>query len=325
MLNQTYYENPLWCRFFSKLNSSAVTTGTFDGVHLGHKKILQKLCSISTKNGLESVLLTFAPHPRLYLFPDNNLKLINSREENLSLFEDYGLNHVVFLTFDKSLSRLTYLDYVRDILIKKIGMKHMVVGYDHQFGRNREGSIESLNEISEIYSFETYEVNPVFINNHAISSTKIRNYIEDGELEKANKYLGHNFTLFGSVINGNGKGKELGFPTANVKILDKNKIIPRDGVYAVYIHYNGNLYEGMMNIGPKPTFDLNDKSIEVNIFDFSQDIYNKNISVEVIKRLRSVKKFKSINDLKLQIEQDKILSLNVLNIHKKHNNFSENI
>ena len=308
---------------FQKLNSSVVTTGTFDGVHLGHKKILQKLCSISTKNSLESVLLTFTPHPRIYLFPNNNLKLINSREENLSLFEDYGINHVVFLKFDNSLSRLTYLDYVRDILIKKIGMKHMVVGYDHQFGRNREGSIESLNEISEIYGFETYEVNPVFVNNNAISSTKIRNYIEDGELEKANKFLGHNFTLFGTVVGGQGKGKELGFPTANVKIFDKNKIIPRDGVYAVYIHYNNNFYEGMMNIGPKPTFDLNDKSIEVNIFNFSQNIYNKKISVEVIKRLRSVKKFKSVNDLKLQIEQDKILSLNVLNSKKKHNNFSE--
>ena len=302
---------------FQKLNSSVVTTGTFDGVHLGHKKILQKLCSISTKNSLQSVLLTFMPHPRMFLFPNNNLKLINSHEENLSLFEDFGINHVVFLKFDNSFSRLTYLDYVREILIKKIGMKHMVVGYDHQFGRNREGSIQSLNEISEIYNFKTYEVDPVFINKKTISSTKIRNCIEEGEIYKANKYLGHNFTLSGSVIKGQRRGKELGFPTANVKINDKKKIIPLDGVYAVYVHLNSNCYEGMMNVGPKPTFGLNDKSIEVNIFNFSQEIYSKSISVEVIKRLRSVRKFKSINDLKLQIEQDKILSLNVLNNHKK--------
>lgn len=303
---------------FQKLTKPVVTTGTFDGVHLGHKKILKKLCSIATKNSLESVLLTFTPHPRVHLFPDNNLKLINTREENLSLFEYYGINHVVILKFDNSLSRLTYLDYVREILIKKIGMKHMVVGYDHQFGRNREGSIKSLNEISEIYSFKTYEVDPVFINKKTISSTKIRNCIEDGELDKANKFLGHNFTLFGSVIKGQGKGKELGFPTANIKILDKNKIIPRDGVYAVYVHLNNNFYEGMMNVGPKPTFGFNDKSIEVNIFNFNQNIYSKKITVEVIKRLRSVRKFKSINDLKLQIEQDKILSLNVLSNHKKN-------
>ena len=208
---------------FQKLNSSVVTTGTFDGVHLGHKKILQKLCSISTKNSLQSVLLTFMPHPRMFLFPNNNLKLINSHEENLSLFEDFGINHVVFLKFDNSFSRLTYLDYVRDILIKKIGMKHMVVGYDHQFGRNREGSIQSLNEISEIYNFKTYEVDPVFINKKTISSTKIRNCIEEGEIYKANKYLGHNFTLSVVLLKVSAEVKNWVFQQQMLKLMIKTR------------------------------------------------------------------------------------------------------
>ena len=297
---------------FSKLSNAVITTGTFDGVHLGHKKILNQLINLGQKNQTETVVLTFSPHPRIFLFPENELKLINTADENLKLFEAYGVDHVIFQNFNKSFSRISSLEYIRDILLKKIGLKDMVIGYNHHFGRNREGSVDNLHELAELYGFNIYSVEPCLFNNHSISSTKIRNSITKGNMLLANSYLGYNFTLTGIVVKGKGIGRGIGFPTANISVQNKNKIIPCDGVYAVHIIYDKKQLKGMLNIGKNPTFSNGTLSIEVHIFDFNKDIYNQSISLEIVNRIRNEIKFASVEDLKKQLQIDKIKALNIL-------------
>ena len=298
---------------FDKLTSAVVTTGTFDGVHLGHKKILKKLISIGKKTSSETVLVTFFPHPRIVLFPDHELKLINTIEENIELFKQYGIGHLIFQTFTKDFSRITALEYIRDILCQKIGLKELVIGYDHHFGRNREGGRDKLNEYAELYEFNIHEVQAHQFNDNAVSSTKIRTAINEGNLELTNDYLGYKFEISGRVIKGNGRGAILGFPTANVDVENKNKILPADGVYAVKVIYNEKTFNGMLNIGNVPTFNQGQKSIEVHIFDFNQLIYNNFIKIRFIKRIRNERKFSGVDDLKKQLSMDKITTLNIMN------------
>jgi len=297
---------------FKKLEKAVVTTGTFDGVHLGHGKILNTLIEVGETASAETVIITFFPHPRLVLFPDHKLKLINTIDENIELFKTYGVDHLIFQKFDKDFSRITSLEYIRDILCKKIGLKELVIGYNHHFGRNREGSINNLHEYTEIYGFNIHEVSPFDLNGYSVSSTKIRNAINDGEVELANNYLGYNFKLFGEVIKGRGVGASIGFPTANIKLPNKNKIVPLQGVYAVNVYYNNNKFGGMLNIGTNPTFNGTELSIEVHIFNFNQDIYNQTLQIEFCKRIRNEKKFNTVDELKQQLSMDKIAALNNL-------------
>tara|TARA_B100000902_G_C27306561_1_gene915850 strand:- start:305 stop:1225 length:921 start_codon:yes stop_codon:yes gene_type:complete len=297
---------------FKKTSKAVVTTGTFDGIHLGHKKILDTFIKIGRDTNSETVIITFEPHPRIALFPDHELKLINTKLENIELFKRYNIDHIIFQKFDKNFSRITSLEYIRDILYKKIGLGELVIGYNHHFGRNREGSITNLEEYADLYGFNVHMVQPYRLNEVEISSTKIRNAIQTGELELANNYLGYNFKLSGLVIKGEGRGASLGFPTANIVINNVNKIIPRDGVYAVYVYYEKDKFKGMLNIGYSPTFNQNKKSIEVHIFDFHKIIYDKSITIEFVKRIRREKKFDKIENLKQQLSSDKITSLNNL-------------
>ena len=297
---------------FQRLSKAVVTTGTFDGVHLGHAKMLNKLVEIGQENQSESVLMTFFPHPRIVLFPDHDLKLINDIDENIELFKKYSIDHLIIQNFDKEFSRITSLDYIRDILIKKIGLKNLVIGFNHHFGRNREGSLENLSEYADIYDFDIHQVDSYSIDKKSISSTKIRNAINLGDVQLANNYLGYSFTFSGIVSKGKGRGKAMGFPTANIILENKNKIIPKFGVYAVNILYNKIRYKGMLNIGMNPTFNNQEPSIEVHIFDFNKEIYGSKLSIELIDRIRNEKKFNNPDELKNQLAIDRIASLNIL-------------
>ena len=289
-----------------------VTTGTFDGVHFGHQKIIDRLKSVATKIGGESVLLTFHPHPRMVLFPDDeDLKLLSTREEKIKRLESAGLDHLIIYPFSRKFSRRTATEYVRDLLVNEIGVKTLVIGYDHQFGRNREGSFEQLIELAGIYDFKLEEIPAQELDDVKVSSTKIRNALLKGDVKTASKYLSHDYKVSGIVVKGRQLGRKLGFPTANISVLDRYKLIPGDGVYAVNVKVNKGNFKGMLNIGYRPTVGgLYKATMEVNIFEFNENIYGHFIGVEFVKRLRDEIKFDSVEELKIQLELDKIQALN---------------
>ncbi len=291
-----------------------ITTGTFDGVHLGHQKILDRLNSIARKNQGESVLFTFYPHPRMVLFPsDHGLKLLNTLEEKKVLLEKAGLDHLVIQPFSKEFSRLSALQYVRDIMVNKLNVHTMVVGYDHHFGRNREGNLALLREFSTTYDFGVQEISALDIEEISVSSTKIRKAISIGEIHLANEYLGYRYKFSGSVIKGAQRGRQLGFKTANLKINDDLKIIPSNGVYACFAWHNGKKHQGMLNIGHNPTFNTNtDTHIEVHLLNFDQDIYGEELEIELEKKLRDEQKFNSLEDLVQQLNIDKSHTIEIL-------------
>ena len=299
-------------REFNQLSNAVVTTGTFDGLHLGHKEILNKLIEVGRNKSFPTVILTFSPHPRQVLFPSGELKLINTMEENIMLFKKYNVDHLIFQTFDFEFSRTTSLEYIRDILVQKIGLKELIVGHNHHFGRNREGAADNLQEYADLFDFNVHPVLPFKLNNVEVSSTKIRTAILNGQIDVSNSYLGYNFKLTGRVVRGNGLGRQIGFPTANIEINDQNKIIPQNGVYSVFIHYSNKKFQGMLNIGYKPTVPNSLLSIEVNIFEFNQKIYNEHVVIEFVKKIRDERKFKNLQELKTQLSKDKITSLNTL-------------
>lgn len=293
---------------FDPIKKAFVTTGTFDGVHLGHRVILKKIIDQAKKEGGESVLLTFYPHPRMVLFPDDtNLRLLTTQPEKIKLLEDIGLDHLIIQKFTPRFSRIKAYDYVRDILVNKIGVYKLIIGYDHQFGRNREGSIEQLNELTPLFNFKIQEIPAQDIDTVKISSTKIRKALFEGNIQKADKYLGYPYSISGEVVLGNQLGRKIGFKTANILVSDKHKLIPGDGVYAVKICIDRVFYHGMMNIGRRPTLKNPDEgiTIEVHIFDFDEDIYNKVITIRFLKRIRDEKKFDSMDALKEQLIIDK--------------------
>ena len=298
---------------FNCKKSTIITIGTFDGVHLGHQKILKKLNVEADNNGLESSVLTFFPHPRTVLNPDSSLKLINTIEERISLFKKSKIDNLIVHPFTKEFSELDSEDYVKNILVDQLKAKIVLIGYDHKFGKNRTADINNLKEYGIKYNFEVIEIKAEEINDIAISSTKIRNSIEEGDIQLTNSYLGYEFSFFGKVVRGNSIGKTLGFPTANIKIGTDLKLIPKNGVYLISTIINQKIIFGMMNIGIKPTTNENTKSIEVNLFDFNQDLYDTSITIYIKQFLREEIKFDSLNELKLQIEKDKITCNSIIN------------
>ena len=298
---------------FNCKKSTIITIGTFDGVHLGHQKILKKLNIEAENNGLESSVLTFFPHPRTVLNPNSSLKLINTIEERVSLFKKSKIDNLIVHPFTKEFSELDSEDYVKNILVDQLKAKIVLIGYDHKFGKNRTADINNLKEYGIKYNFEVIEIKAEEINDIAISSTKIRNSIKEGDIQLTNSYLGYEFSFFGKVVKGNSIGKTLGFPTANIKIGTDLKLIPKNGVYLISTIMNQKIIFGMMNIGIKPTTNENTKSIEVNLFDFNQDLYDTNITIYIKQFLREEIKFDSLNELKLQIEKDKITCNSIIN------------
>ena len=292
---------------FSRLDNAIVTTGTFAGVHYGHQKIISRLEELAKQHNGESVIITFFPHPRLVLFPeDNDLKLINTLDEKIELLEKSGIDHLLIIPFTKEFSRLSSLEFIQQILVDKIGTKKLVIGYDHHFGKNREGSFEHLKHYSTEYGFEVEEIPEQDINDVAVSSTKIRNAILEGDVSVANKYLGYNFSLRGLVKKGDQIGRTLGFPTANISLAESYKIIPADGIYAVNVFIQDRKLQGMLYIGDRPTVQGKSKVIEVNIFDFSEDVYDQLIKVEFLQYIRGDKYFNSLEELKVALAKDEL-------------------
>lgn len=298
---------------FEKRDNAIVTTGTFDGVHIGHQKILERLIEVAKKNEGESVLLTFYPHPRMVLNPESELQLLNTIEEKTVLLEKVGIEHLIIHPFSKEFSRTTSLEFVRDILVNQIGTKKLVIGYDHHFGRNREGSFEHLKEFGPLYGFDVEEIPAQEISDVNVSSTKVRAALLEGDVVTANKYLGNKFLLTGTVVKGQQLGRELGFPTANIELNNRYKIIPANGVYAVKVNQYGVIYNGMMNIGTRPSIEGSDhRSIEVNLFNFSDDVYGQVLEVSLVMRIRDEKKFDSKELLIEEIKKDKVKAEKIL-------------
>jgi riboflavin kinase/FMN adenylyltransferase len=295
------------------LNSpSIITIGTFDGVHIGHKKIIDQLTSISSEQQLTSILLSFFPHPKMVLQNDSELKLINTITEKEELLNNLGLDYLVIKEFTKDFSRLSALEFVRDILVNKLNAKHIIIGYDHHFGRNRTANIEQLKEFGLLYDFKVTEILAQDINDISISSTKIRQALIKGEIQLANKFLGYDFFFNGNVVHGNSIGKTISFPTANIEVDEPYKLVPKNGVYIVKTIINKKLIFGMMNIGVNPTFDGTKQSIEIHFLNFNKNIYNKNLTIYMISRIRDEKKFNSVEDLKKQLELDKVSTLSYI-------------
>ena len=275
-----------------------VTIGTFDGVHIGHQYIINYLNKIAKREQGESVLLTFSPHPRFVINREHShLKLIDTLDEKKEKLEKLGLQNFVVQKFTKEFSRIKYVNFVRDVLVKKLNVDHLVIGYDHQFGRNREGSIKELQELSKLYNFKVEEIPPQKKEDVSISSTKIRNLVIEGDIETANKFLANNFVISGTVIDGDKIGRTINYPTANIS-FDKDKLIPKTGVYAVNINIFNKKFDGMLNIG------VGQKKIEVHVFDFSKNIYGLDIKIEFKKLIRENIKFENILQLKNQLIMD---------------------
>jgi len=285
-----------------------LTIGSFDGVHLGHLKIIDRLKEIAKQNKGESVIFTFYPHPRLVLFPEeHNLRLLTTLHEKIRLFEKAGIDHLIIYPFSKEFSQLSYADFVRRILVERLKIQTLVVGYDHKFGKNREGSFTMLKDLSEEIGFQLEKLDVLLVDDINISSTKIRDSLQTGNIRRANKYLGYPYTLHGSVVEGQQIGRKIQFPTANIEASDPNKLIPGHGVYAVFVNVEGKRYQGMLNIGTRPTVNRNadNRSIEVHILEFDGNLYGNEIELEFIEKIREEQKFESIDHLRAQLETDK--------------------
>lgn len=289
-----------------------VTIGTFDGVHIGHQKIIEQLVDEAKKHKKKSVLLTFFPHPRMVLQKEATIKLLNSIDERAALLEKTGLDYLIIHPFSKEFSRLKALDFVRDILVNQLDISKLIIGYDHHFGKNREGNIEQLTEYSYLYDFAVEEIPVQDIDEVAVSSTKIRRALANGELRTANKYLGYHFSLTGKVIKGKQLGSKIGFPTANIELAEAYKLIPKRGVYVVKSLINNTNYYGMMNIGNRPTVDGNYETIETYFFDFNAMIYDQIITIDLLYFIREEQKFDSVEALTTQLKKDEITSLDYI-------------
>lgn len=315
MVNKTQLKTHNSASHFSSTKRTVVTIGTFDGVHLGHRKILQKLNAIGKEKNLESALLTFFPHPRMVLQQNQDLKLINTIEERKELLAKTHIDHLIIEPFTVEFSRLTAEEYIKNYLVDYLNAKVIIVGYDHRFGRNRKANIENLKEFAREYDFEVVEISKQDIDDVAISSTKIRKAIEDGDIHLANLYLTSPFMLTGSIVKGKQIGKTIGYPTANLKVEEDYKIIPKNGVYVVKSAIEGKPFYGMMNIGHNPTISGNSdqKFIETFFFDFDGNLYGKHLKIEILKRIRDEKKFDGIDELVEAMKSDELYSRNYIN------------
>ncbi len=292
---------------FKDIVRAVVTIGTFDGIHIGHQKIIDTIKNVAKKNNSETVILTFSPHPRIVLQPDFDLKLIYTEKEKINILRELGIDNLIIQPFSKEISLLSTNEYIDKFIINIINPTAIVIGYDHHFGKNREGSILDLKEYATNYGFEIIEVSSQNINDVSVSSTKIRNAILEGDMKTTSLYLGRDFMITGKVVKGEKNGRKIGFPTANISVSDKNKLIPTNGVYAVRVKILDKMFEGMLNIGKRPTFnnDLHN-TIEVHMLDFPNwDIYDKYITIYFIQKIRDEIKFNSLDDLKNQLINDR--------------------
>jgi riboflavin kinase/FMN adenylyltransferase len=287
-----------------KEQSSILTIGTFDGVHIGHQKIIKRLNEIKMDQNEKSMILTFFPHPRMVLDHRNDIKMLTTMEEKTQLLEKFGLNELIIEPFTLEFSRLSAFEFVRNILVNQLHLKKLVIGYDHHFGKNREGNFEQLVEYGELYDFDVEKISAQEIEKVSVSSTKIRKAVENGDMETANAYLGYSYLLTGEIIEGMGIGRKINFPTVNLDIKEDYKLIPKKGVYVVKAHFKDRTNYGIMNIGFRPTVGGKGQTIEIHLFDFHGNLYGKKIQVEVLKRLRDEQKFASVDELANQISKD---------------------
>ncbi len=296
------------------IKNAVITIGSYDGVHTGHQKILERVKQLAKEVEGESVLITFHPHPRLVLNPDDtSLKLLTTMDEKIDLVRKYGIDHLVFVPFTLEFSLQTPQEYIKDFLVRYFQPKRIVIGYDHKFGNRRAGNIDLLKSYENECGFEVEEIPKQEVDHIAVSSTKVRKAISDGDVIPATELLNHYFSLTGEVVRGQAIGKEIGFPTANLDIKDPNKLIPGDGIYAVYAHHNGQRYDGMLYLGRRPTLDNHNNYVcEVNIFDFDKDIYGEQLRIDFVRRIRDDEKFPGLEQLKQQLIQDKANALAVL-------------
>jgi len=292
-----------------------LTIGTFDGVHLGHREVIDELRRITRETGGESVAFTFFPHPRMVVTPEEDtIRLLSTLEEKIELLEELGLDHLVIYPFTKDFALLSHTDFVKELLVDRMHIIKLVTGYDHKFGHDRKGDFQSLQQLGQMYGFEVEQLSPLLVENVTVSSTKIRQALAVGDIGKANDFLGYEYLLKGQVVEGRRLGRELGFPTANILPDDSHKMVPANGVYAVIVEVEGVRYQGMLNVGTRPTVNSNvdHRSIEVNIFGFSEDIYGSDIAVRFVDRIRDEVKFDGIDRLREQLEKDKTRTLTIL-------------
>lgn len=296
-------------------NHTVLTIGTFDGVHIGHQKIIKRLVEVSKIKNLTPSLLTFFPHPRMVLQKDADIKLINTIDEKKDILKQFGISNLVIKEFTKEFSRLTAEDFVKNILVENLKAKHIIIGYDHHFGRNRNANIDDLKQFGKDFNFEVEEISKQDINDVAVSSTKIRAALQEGDIKTANTYLGYNFMLTGKVIDGKKLGKTINYPTANLYIEETYKLIPKHGVYIVKSSIDDTEVFGMMNIGYNPTVNGKHQTIETHFFDFNKNLYGKNLKIELLQRLRDEQKFSSVEELQSQLHIDKKNALEFIKSH----------
>lgn len=297
---------------FNQLKQTIITIGTFDGVHLGHQSILKKVVEAKENNTYEASLLTFFPHPRMVLQQDTSIKLLNTIDEKAELLDKFGIDNLIIHPFDAAFSNLSAEEFVKEILIDRLNIHKIIIGHDHRFGKNRTADISDLILFGKKYGFEVEQINAHEIDEIAISSTKIRKALMEGNIKLANQFLGYSYFISGKVIDGKKIGRTLGFPTANIQINESYKLLPKNGVYIVSSEINDSLYFGMMNIGNNPTLGENEQSIEVHYFDMSENIYNEKLKISILEHIRDERKFNSLPDLQAQLEKDKLFSLNYI-------------
>lgn len=301
-----------------KDKNTVLTLGTFDGIHPGHLRIIEKVIEHSNKKGCRNLVITFHPHPRAVLSKDSDVKLLTTPEEKRVLLEKNGIQNLLTINFTKEFAAVSAEEFVLDYLINGTGISEIVLGHDHQFGKGRNGNVDLLRKIGKEFGFSVMEVDAFFVNNEVVSSTKIRNAIKEGNITYANTLLGRNYSFTGVVVGGDKRGRELGFPTANIKLSSTDKLLPAIGVYAVFFLVNGKKYNGLLSIGKRPTFYSEGELVtEVFIYDFNQNIYGENVTVELIELLRVEEKYNSAEELISQMNKDKE---NGLKVFKKLNN-----
>ncbi len=299
---------------FQRLNNAVVTIGTFDGVHQGHRQIIARLKELTRQTGGETVILTFFPHPRMIIHPeDQDLKLITTIHERAALLEQLGVDHLIITPFSRDFSNQSAEAYIKDVLVNKIGTRKIIIGYDHRFGKDRQGGLSDLQQAAPVYGFEVIEIPEQDIDHVTVSSTRIREALLKADIEQANNFLGYPFFITGKVIRGNQIGRQIGYPTANLLVEENYKLIPADGIFAVTVQLNDEVFQGMAYIGHRPTINGMTRNIEVNIFDFNRDIYNQILQMNFIHFVRHDVKFSSLDGLKDQLAQDRLDVLALLN------------
>jgi riboflavin kinase/FMN adenylyltransferase len=284
---------------------SIVTIGTFDGVHIGHRKIITDMVAKGEKENLLSILLTFFPHPRMVLQKDSNIKMIDTINEKKKIFKKLGVEVLIIQPFTKDFSRMSAIKFTRDILVNSLKVSKLMIGYDHRFGRNREATVKTLKSFGLDYNFKVDEIPAQDIESISVSSTKVRKAIRSGDFKLVNKFLSRPFNLSGKIIKGDELGRKIGYPTANLKIFEKYKLKPQNGVYLTRTKLKKQTYFGMMNIGIRPTISAKNNQIETHLFDFNGNLYGHEITLEILEKIREEKKFKSIEKLKIQLDVDK--------------------